>query len=294
MLRHTLLASALLLLPAAASAASGDMLSGSGASAAIEWEGDRESETVQSQREDRAATLRLDLVQDRKADAQFRQRTAAFVRKRAELRRDCREDLRRSNRDTRLPVLLRCTRADIALEREQLSKTHERVQALPGPSDTIRSAALSRVDILADALDTVMFAIDSGVYRSSEDLMEARKNLLQRYRVPLADALVSLRADRAGALAGALILRVDAARNAELTEKGEARDGWAEARHCLSTQETALRTLAAQTAAAAPDRATRAQAGTEELLRCATLLRALTSSTPSGSGSALPSSDSLR
>ncbi len=299
MLKRALFLAVLCVTPSLTLAASGDVLTGSGSGAAagsgaeIRYEGDLESATLKARRADRAKDLRTLLLQTKTADAQFRERVAAFQRKRAETRATCRDDLRASNRDTRLPILLQCYGAELSAERDLLAKQKTYVQAMPGVTAGIKTQALTRLDQLDAALDAIRFAIESGVYASPDDLMEAKKNLLARYRIPAADALAAARADRAGSIAGSLIIRLDAARAAEIAATGSARADWTDARHCLSQAETALETLAANASA---DRNTATKAGTDELLRCIDLvlpLEAPYSPTPASGSGAVTGSGSI-
>jgi hypothetical protein len=263
---------ALTLSPVVSHAATGDSL----------WPGDAETETVRNQRITRVEGLRLAVIKERKTDGELRAQYAAYLKERAVLRDDCRERLRRSNRDTRLPATIRCYKDDLTLERAYLGARRASLAALPAVSDDVRSTALSRMDLFTDALDTVLFALESGVYSTVEDLTEAKNNLLNRYRKPFWDTQVAVRADRASLVAGALIVKTDIARDAERKAKGTAREGWKDARLCLSLQESSLRTLATLQ----PLNRSGALAGIRSVQGCSEQLRALLPASGSGSTAA--------
>jgi hypothetical protein len=224
---------ALLILPTFASAASGDIQTGSGS--VVQDEQPPESEVIREDRAKRAENLRTVLLKAKKVDAQYQERLAAYRKKRAEHRRDCRDDVRRSNRDTKFPTLLRCYEGELSLEKDFLQFERTSIEELPAVTTLSRRAAADRASILLDAIDTVLFAIDSGVYTNADDLTEARANLTNRYRAPYRSALALTRADRTLAMISSLIIRLDAT-GADGTEPDAARK-------CLTTQETNLRLL---------------------------------------------------
>lgn len=231
-----------------------------------------ESDALKADRALRADGLRIQLTKDKKAETEFRTQFAAFIAARAALRSRCRDDLRRSNKNTKFPTLTRCYTDDLALEKELLEKRRTRLENMPGVSDAVRNAALSKLDALTDAVDTIMFALESNVYGVPEDLSETKKSLLEKYRMPYWDAMLLARADRALSLASSLILRIDALPSPET---------YASARSCLATEESALRLLLKPKAKkATPD----VRASLDAVQQCVTLLHTLT--TPaSGSGS---------
>ena len=234
---HTILASFLV---TTALAASGDTVSNSSSSSSAFVETD----AIKEDRAERADGLRLAIAKERKADDQFRTHVSTFLKKRAELRNECREDIRRSNKNTKFSTLVHCYKDDLTLEQELLTKRRERLAAMPGVSDDVHNAALARLDLLIDAVDTVIFALDSDVYSTTDDISEAKQNLLEKYRKPFWDAMILARGDRALSVTSSLVLRIDA-----VTPQS---DALLSARGCLVNQEATLRTLfKAKTAAAA-------------------------------------------
>lgn len=185
-----------------------------------------------SERQERAERLRPLLPTIATRDAQAQKAFAAYLTKRAAYRQQCRQDLREANRDTKLDVLLRCERGELTLEREWLLHQRDQVRALTEATATTRTAATQATDALVAAINTIVTAIDSKVYASADVLMDSRLKLAQKYRTPLQDALLRLRADRA--LSWTALLLDDAAADG-------AQD--APAVPCLQTEEGALRAL---------------------------------------------------
>lgn len=256
------------LLTTTAFAASGSVASGSGSTAS--------GSTVESQelikdRAARAKDLRARILKGKKAEAEFLVQRAAFRKKRAELRRDCRDDLRRANRDTKFSTLQRCYRSDLTLERDFFLDERMYLDALQDVTKSINAAAVDRVNLLVDALNTVLFAIDNNVYHEEADILEARTNLHTRYRVPTWNAVALVRADRALSMLAALIIDLDAAKLPASQD----------VRGCLTMNETSLRLLLEHGTANAADEATQIL---PKVVVCVQQLDALNQS---GSGSSL-------
>ena len=177
------------------------------------------------------------LLQGQKKEQQYRERLSTYLRKRADNRRTCRDDLRRSNRDTKMTTLLRCYRAELTLQKEFLLQQKDYLTDAPGITTDVRKIALGRLDLLLDAINTVVFAIDNGVYQKEADVMEARKNLLERYRLPAWSALTIVRADRMLSWIAYILQHVSDVRNGEMTSK------WDDVITCLTGRETDLLAL---------------------------------------------------
>lgn len=166
---------------------------------------------------------------------------AALRAKQAELRRGCRDALRRANRDDRLEIALRCFRGDLTGEREMVRKQQAYVRAVPGVESSVRSSADRALSSLLDAVTTIVDAVDSGVYRSTDVMLETRRNLRAKYQSPSWDALSRLRAERGLTVVAQLILDAEAAMEEErVILQGEPQPAWNEARGCLAAREAAL------------------------------------------------------
>jgi hypothetical protein len=234
----TILALILLLIAPISYAASGNTLSGSG-SAPTSLE---ETTALQEERAGRTTDLRLLLMQFKKADAQYHEKLATFVRKRAENRTQCRADIRKANRDTKYPTIQRCYRGDLTLEREYLQEQRTYLEKLPGIRPSVRALTLDRLQLLQDAINTILFAVDSGVFKTEADLAEARKNLRTRYRTPFSESLITLRNDGLITFLSALIINVDKARDEERSIlQADERTEWLQARMCLTQVEARAR-----------------------------------------------------
>ncbi|MBU2213665.1 hypothetical protein KJ996_03445 [Patescibacteria group bacterium] len=107
----------------------------------------------------------------------------------------CRDDVRRSNRDMKLPTLFRCYRGALTLDLEALRKERTNLDDLIGATLEAREASLATINALMDAIATIVDAIDDGVYGSQKDLEEAKHNLAERYWIPKWIASTKLRAD---------------------------------------------------------------------------------------------------
>lgn len=235
-MRRLLIATSLLCAwPAIAFGASGDVVTGSGSTTGSGTT--VESPELAKDRETRIEGLKTAQQKMKKADTQYRDARTTYVKERAEHRKQCRDDLRKANRDTRYPTIESCYHAELHLEREFLAKRRTYIVAIPGISDNARSNVLNRLDLLIDAIDTVIFAIDSNVYQSQESLLQTKNNLLVKYRQPFWSAVSLARGDRAISWIAQLRVDIDAA-------KAEAaKPEYDTATTCLATEETDLRTI---------------------------------------------------
>jgi len=125
------------------------------------------------------------------------QRSAEQLRRQESIQHQilCRDDVRRANRDLKLPTLFRCYRGALTLDLETLRKERTNLDDLTGATPEAREETLASINALMDAIATIVDAIDAGVYGSQEDLEEAKRNLAEQYWIPKWFASSKLRAD---------------------------------------------------------------------------------------------------
>lgn len=111
-------------------------------------------------------------------------------------RTDCREAIRRANRDQLMQRLLPCYRSDLLQDINILRKQAQYISAVPMTDETLRVSALDAITALTDAQMTIVNAIDTGLFEQADSVEEAKKNLRQKYREPVWTSLVRLKADR--------------------------------------------------------------------------------------------------
>ncbi len=200
-----------------------------------------ETTTIKTMRMTRTKDFHAKMLAFVKIDSQFRSHAETFRRKRAELWRTCREDLRRANRDTKFPTVLRCFRGTVTLEKDFLVDESDWLSVMPGVPSAIRSVTVSRLDLLREALNTVLLGIDGKVYATTDDILEARKNLLEKYRIPFATSLLTARAEMLLTWNQELILTLDSTfQNDGVTLDEEEKRAWQDARKCLLETERSL------------------------------------------------------
>lgn len=167
------------------------------------------------------AAAQLWAVREQKAEAyrtevlQFSQTQKAFdivkdklVNQQAELRGECRDDLRTANKFTLLPKTELCWRKDLELESTMLSKERDYLEQVPGIQDDIRQLALTRNALLTDAIDVVINAIDNQVYVSVEELEEVKQALATKYRTAKWAMDIRVQADLLLTRTNSIILRI--------------------------------------------------------------------------------------
>ena len=133
-------------------------------------------------REERVQNFWAAFMNNRKERAAFVQQNALRREKRKEKRIQCRDDVRRANRDSILSETLHCFRAMLTLDLETLRKEKQYVHSIAGVTETYRTAAVSEIQNTMDAIAPIVEAVDVGVYTDTEQLTEAKSNLETRYR----------------------------------------------------------------------------------------------------------------
>lgn len=148
------------------------------------------------------------MLNSRKTVAAFIAQQATRLQKRGELLAQCREDLRRANRDTLFKETLRCFRSFLVGDLEIARKEKTFAEGLVGPSQESVSAASAALGKLMDAISTVLTGIDAGIYQTKDDLQEAKNNLQTKYRIPAQTALTELRLSRRATWINHLLVRL--------------------------------------------------------------------------------------
>jgi hypothetical protein len=110
-------------------------------------------------------------------------------------RRDCRESVRRANRDQVINTLTNCYSGNLQQDMFMLRKHLMYVQAIPTLDPVTRSNATGALLKLIDAEQTIVDAINTGLFTSQEALEQAKKNLRLNYSVPYWASMTKLRAD---------------------------------------------------------------------------------------------------
>lgn len=166
--------------------------------AELEWKARRE----------RSEAFQAALAANAKTAQQLQALKEENYQKRAEHRATCRADMRKANTYTILSTALRCYRAELTLELERLRKERDYIETMPGVTDDIRWLALTRNDLLLDAMNIIVTAIDSDVYQNVDELEEVKQNLLTHYRKPKWLMDVRLNADRLSAWTATLLTHI--------------------------------------------------------------------------------------
>ena len=183
--------------------------------------------------------FKSDYLMSRKAiESAFTMETT-LRQKRAELRRDCRETLRKANRDQRLPRLSDCMKDDLQKTLEMVTARGTSIAAAAGVQGDVKELIAARNELLRDALDTIITALDAGVYTDEEGLVEARNNLREKYFKPYAALLPQLHAEHALSWISHLLVRADSLKKSG-TLSEQVLGKVVEAEACLFTEEDSL------------------------------------------------------
>lgn len=189
-------------------------------------------------RQKRVDLLRQQILKAGKLETTFAKERSVYADTKAEHGTNCFMELRRANRDAKLPVAVRCYRGSLTANTEFLRALKTFVYGVPGVTEETKLGALQPLDALIDAIGVTVDAIDSDVFTSEEQLIETKKNLAAKYRVPLQSALDQLRIEKLAASIDPLILRIDEASDEEVL-LGET-NGWDTVASCLEDVQVAL------------------------------------------------------
>lgn len=114
----------------------------------------------------------------------------------AQHRRDCREAIRKANRDTLMKTALQCYRSDVLQDINWLREQGQYLAATPFANPEILTSISDAIAALIDAERTIVDGIDANVFGSVESLEQAKRNLRANYREPYWLALTRLHAER--------------------------------------------------------------------------------------------------
>ncbi len=130
-----------------------------------------------------------------KAQLAWNKESQALRQRITDERIECRDAVRRANRDQRLTKVLQCQRALLLLKtnflrKEQIYLTSSQL------STTVMNEMTKTTSDLVSAQMTIVDGIDAGLFSSEEQYMTARTNLRETYRVPYWLAKARVRVDR--------------------------------------------------------------------------------------------------
>ncbi len=114
----------------------------------------------------------------------------------ASLRIECREAIRRANRDERMSKVLQCQRSLLLQEANLFNKESQYIGSIPLLDPKIKATATGTIASLENAQMAIIDGIDAGIFTSDTQLLSARANLKTNYRSPYWLAKQRLRADR--------------------------------------------------------------------------------------------------
>ncbi len=194
-------------------------------------------------RKGRAKDFRAQMMTGRKAQEASYDGESVLRKKRIEARRACAERLRKANRNERFSALLLCVKQDLTTTLEGIRRRQDGLGVRAGVSSDTTSLIRARGDLLIDALDAVIQAIDAGVYSNEEELYEVRNNLRDKYILPYSALLP--RSDTEHALAGIahMLMRSKDTDRSGLPD--EVLSALEKSDACLVTSEKSIEALAA-------------------------------------------------
>lgn len=196
---------------------------------------------------DPAMDARREKMEDFKSDYLLSRKVIenAFTReenlrtKRAELRAECREDIRKANRDQRFHRISGCMQEDLSLTLEMIAARGTGIAAIAGVSSDLKKLIIARNELLQDAVETIVMAIDAGVYSDEEGLLEAKDNLREKYVKPYTSLLPKMHAEHALSWVSHPLVRSDALKKTG-TLSEQVLTTITEAEKCLLSEEAFL------------------------------------------------------
>jgi len=134
------------------------------------------------------------IVPDAKEKAWLNE-SALTLKRQAELRAECREAIRRANRDELMVRARQCYRSDLLLDVGLQRKRIQYLAAHPQITPATLATASGAMTKLIDAEMSIIDAIDTGIFTNMEQLLETKRNLAATYKTPAWLTLTMFRAD---------------------------------------------------------------------------------------------------
>ena len=213
--------------------------SGTGTGETIDSIQQRAAELEWQSRIRQSESFREDLTNLNKIRDAYRKDFEENAQERAEQRRECRRQMRLASSYTKFDTALDCYRIEMNLNLAKLQKQRSYVEVVPGVTDDIRWLTITRIDLLIDALEVIINAIDSDVYQSIEEIQEVKGNLLENYRKPKWLMMTRLRADKLLTWTKNLMTRIELMEKQVVLEEGVT-EKLVEALTCLQEEEDIL------------------------------------------------------
>ncbi len=212
-------------------------------STAIPEQKDAKTLRIERDRAKRADGFVIFQLQNKAGSKAYQAALDTYYSERLDLRKQCREDLRRSNRDTELPTTLRCYRGELTLDRQLMVEEKKYFDGIPSLAINIKQQLTTPVDSLLDALNGFINAIDKNVFQSEDEIREARKNLYQNYRIAALDAVAMAQADRLLYWTASLLPQVTDVQRQQNIIAGQPIPAWDSSISCLTNADLALRSV---------------------------------------------------
>lgn len=215
----------------------------------------------------RVAKTAKQLVVPEKQQAAWEKESASIRQRMTDQRIECRDVIRRANRDQRMGKILQCQRAMLLLDANLLRNQSAYIGIIPFIDTKLKATATGAIANLESAEMAIVDGIDTGLFEQEEQLIAARNNLRVTYREPVWLGLLRVRIDRE--LTNLLYI-------AKLLKERTDVDTSAPVREVALCLEGAAEGL--QTAKSTPERQTAGQkllAAREQDASCRGLLRAL-------------------
>lgn len=156
------------------------------------------------------------------------------------IRAECRALLRKASVYTQLGVSERCYASSIAAEIKILVAQKEFIQIVPGIQPDIRDLAVTRINLLSDALGVIQTAINSQVYESVSELEEVKQAVYKNYRLPKWVMDTRVEADQLYTHVSSIIVRIGTIAN-EQYENTELTNTLLQTLTCYTNVESLLK-----------------------------------------------------
>lgn len=122
--------------------------------------------------------------------------SASMRKRQAEHRAECREAIRRANRDELMVRARQCYRSDLLLDVTMLRNQLQYITSIPSLATNIKASATGAILNQINAEMAIVDAIDTGIFNQIEQLEETKRNLTANYRQPTWLTLTKIKADQ--------------------------------------------------------------------------------------------------
>lgn len=200
------------------------------------------AQAIWNARVERSKNFRTDLLQKKGELTELEAKLLSLRTERDVLRQECASAIRTASKVSLFKASLNCYQEELEIDLALHEAQREWIEKSPGVTDDVRWLAITRADLLIEALKVVVGAMESDVYEEIGELEETKANLYANYRKPYWVMLSRVTADRMLTWVAAIMTRIADVSEKEQLTASEAKT-LIEGLNCLSQEEILLQSV---------------------------------------------------